>query len=61
MAVPLVLALLYVGIYIAHWVKIVKTHVDLDDICTSYIEHPRKGFWVAVLTDQPSRSPKNNR
>ena len=44
------LTLLYAGIYVGHWIKIVRTHVDLDDIETSYLANPRKGFWVAVLT-----------
>lgn len=49
-AIPLVLALLYVGIYVGHWVKIIKTHGDLKDIHSFYLENQRKGFWVAVLT-----------
>merc|ERR1719376_1643039 len=54
LAIPLVLILLYVGIYVGHWVKILKTHGDLNDIHSSYLEDPRKGFWVAVLTSAGS-------
>jgi len=49
LAIPIVLALLYAGIYIGHWVKISRTHGDLEDIDTSYSSHSKKGFWVAVL------------
>ena len=45
------LTALYIGIYIGHWVKIVKTHGDLDDITKVYLENPRRSFWVAVLTN----------
>ena len=49
LAIPIVLTLLYAGIYIGHWVKISRTHGDLEDIDTSYSCHSKKGFWVAVL------------
>jgi len=50
LAIPLVLVLLYLGIFLGHWVKIFRTHGDLDHIDSSYMDDPRKGFWVAVLT-----------
>ena len=57
MAIPIVLTLLYAGIYVGHWIKIARTHGDLDDIETSYLANPRKGFWVAVLTGSaPSKA-----
>jgi len=57
LAIPIVLTLLYAGIYVGHWIKIARTHGDLDDIETSYLANPRKGFWVAVLTGSaPSKA-----
>lgn len=60
LAIPLVLVTLYLGIFIGHWVKIVRTHGDLDDIGASYMDDPRKGFWVAVMTSSPSDKTSTN-
>jgi len=48
LAIPIVLVVLYLGIFLGHWFKIVRTHGDLDHIDSSYMADPRKGFWVAV-------------
>ena len=52
--------MLYAGIYIGHWVKIARTHGDLNDIDASYMANPRKGFWVAVLTSSGAAAPSAN-
>ena len=54
LAIPITLVTLYVGIYIGHWVKTKKRHLDLYDIQARYLERVKCGFWVAILLDSNS-------
>ena len=58
------LVTLYIGIYLGHWAKANKTHTDLLDIPSKYLEREKCGFWVAILLDgnqfSSSTSSKSN-
>ncbi len=58
-SLPLVMFLLFVGVWIGHRVKITKGHGDLNDVQNMYIDKQKCGFWVAELLS-PSAEKSGN-
>ena len=51
-SIPLVLATLALATWIGHYLKVILTHKDLNDIDQHYQTNPRCQFWVAEIFDQ---------
>jgi GNAT superfamily N-acetyltransferase len=53
LALPIVIAILFISTWIGHFVKVITTHHDLDNIPQEYTEKVKCGFWVAEAFGQP--------